>query len=70
MGHEVPGMRIPEEDLARFTPEMSRVEARRVGLSIAEATCRAVAPHVDGFYFVTPFNRAQTIASLLRRLER
>ena len=66
--NEMPGFSIPEEYRSRFSDDMSREEAAETGLLIAEELAQALRQSCDGFYFVTPFSRAELICELLRRL--
>lgn len=68
MSNEVPGIHIPESYLNRFTPDMSREQSAQVGVEIAVEIARLALPHADGFYFMTPFNRAGIICAILTRL--
>lgn len=70
MSNEVPGIHIPESYLSRFSPDMSREEAAQVGVQIAVEIARMARPHADGFYFMTPFNRAEIICDILSQLRR
>lgn len=70
MSNEVPGIHIPESYLSRFSPDMNREEAARVGVEIAVEIARAARPHADGFYFMTPFNRAEIVRDILAQLRR
>ncbi|MGN0471046.1 MAG: bifunctional homocysteine S-methyltransferase/methylenetetrahydrofolate reductase [Acutalibacteraceae bacterium] len=65
MKNEVPGMTIPQELVDRFKPDMTREQSTEVGVQIASELCRIMRPHADGFYFVTPFNRAEVISAVL-----
>lgn len=69
MQNEVPGMVIPDELVSRFSPEMSREEAEEVGMGIAAELAERIRPYVDGFYFITPFNRANVIKGVIERLK-
>ncbi len=66
---EVPGIRIPEALLDRFDPEMSKDAASEQGLRICLEVARQMRPFIDGFYLIAPFNRADLIAELVRRLK-
>ena len=69
MKNEVPGMSIPDELVARFRPDMTREQAAETGIHIAAEIASRIKPHVDGFYFITPFNRADVIRRVLDRSE-
>ena len=68
MSNEVPGIHIPESYLSRFSPDMGREEAAQVGVEIAVEIARMARSHADGFYFMTPFNRAEIICDILTQL--
>ena len=69
MKNEVPGMSIPDELVARFRPDMTREQAAETGIHIAAEIASRIKPHVDGFYFITPFNRADVIRRVLERIK-
>jgi homocysteine S-methyltransferase len=66
MHHEVPGVRLPEEVLARMAKHPTGEDAEKEGLDIAreliEVALRSGAP---GVYLVTPFQRADLTAQLI-----
>lgn len=68
MSNEVPGIHIPERYLSRFSPSMTREEGARAGIEIAAEIARFARPHADGFYFMTPFNRAEITCGILEVL--
>lgn len=68
LAEEVPGIRIPEEILSRFTPDMSREEAQAIGIEACAAVGRAMRGEIDGYYLITPFNRADIVIRLLEKL--
>lgn len=65
LNNEVPGIDIPEECINRFAPDMSRQEAEEVGVDMAAELVDKVRDHVDGIYFITPFNRTNMIAKII-----
>ncbi len=68
MKNEVPGINIPDELVRRFDPSMTREEAAAAGVSITVDLARRFRSHADGFYFMTPFNRADIIAQIISHL--
>lgn len=66
--NEVPGMVIPQELVDRFDPDMTREESTQVGVEIAADIAERCMPYADGFYFVTPFNRAEVIQKVIEKL--
>ncbi len=69
LAEEVPGIRIPAEIVARFKPEQGREEAAAIGVAVCAEVARAMRPHVDGFYLIAPFNRAELAIELYRSIQ-
>jgi len=67
--NELPGVTIPDELINRFTDDMSRDEAQEIGIQLAVEIAEKLRPFVDGFYFITPFNRTGMIVEILQRLQ-
>ena len=67
LNNEVSGIRVCREivDLYR---DKSREEGEAIALTVSAAIAREIAPHVDGFYLMTPFQRVGLIARLLDRM--
>lgn len=57
LANEVPGIRIPQQLLDRFSPDQTREEALTVGLEAMMEAAQGAADVVDGFYLISPFNR-------------
>lgn len=68
--HEMAGIHIPEEILNRYTPDMSREAAQEVAVAISLKLAAQLEPYVDGYYFMTPFNRAGLICEIIAGLHR
>ncbi len=68
MHNEVPGIRIPEAVLARFSPAQDRAQGEATGIAIAAEAAALTRAHADGFYLMVPFSRAEMICTLLTRL--
>lgn len=67
--NEFPGMNIPDEIMNMFKPEMTREEAEEVGINIAVNIAKEMINIADGFYFMTPFNRASMIVKIMNNLQ-
>jgi len=63
--NEVPGIKIPDSVRGRMKG-LSGKSGREAGLKIAREMMESVAPHVQGFYLITPMGRYQMIADLAR----
>ena len=70
LANEMPGIRIPEEIIARYAPDMGRQEAERVGISLAVELAERMRDTADGYYFMTPFNRAGMIAEIICKIRK
>lgn len=66
--NEMPGIQVPEDIRNRYTPEMTREEAQEAAVRISLKIIRALDGVADGYYFMTPFNRAGLIAEILRKM--
>ena len=69
LANEMPGIRVPQEMLCRYTPDMPREEAQQAGIAMAVELAEAVRPTADGYYFMTPFNRAGMMAEIVRKVK-
>lgn len=68
--HEMAGINIPEEILAKYDPQMSREDAQAVAVEVSLELADKLAHIADGYYFMTPFNRAAMICEIIAGLNR
>ncbi len=68
--HEMAGIHIPEEILAKYDPQMSREDAQAVAVEVSLELADKLAHIADGYYFMTPFNRAAMICEIIAGLNR
>ena len=68
MQNEVAGIRVPDEIVRQYDPDMDRSQAQQVGVDIAVQIARKLSSVSDGLYFMIPFNRAAMLAEILRKL--
>lgn len=66
--NEMAGIHIPEETLAKYDPDMSREEAQAVAVELSLELTDKLADIADGYYFMTPFNRADLICEIIEKL--
>ena len=59
-----------DEDIIRRYEGAGRAEGEALGLEISLAAAKAAAPHADGFYLMTPFNRVELMERLIAALRR
>ena len=69
LNNEVAGIRIPEEITNQFDKNMDKEEAEELGIQIAVAIGEKMRNHVQGFYFITPFNRVGMIMKIIKLLK-
>ncbi|HHV13767.1 MAG TPA: bifunctional homocysteine S-methyltransferase/methylenetetrahydrofolate reductase [Clostridiales bacterium] len=65
--NEVTGIRVPEEIVDRYSPDMSKEEAENVGVEIAREMMELLDPVTDGYYFMLPFNRVSLMDKILKK---
>ncbi len=68
INNEMAGINIPEHYINLFKPEMTREEAQQIGIGLAVEIADKIRPYVDGFYFITPFNRYEMIIEIINRV--
>jgi len=56
-GGRIPGIKIPEELLAKFRKLNSADDQRKFGLDTATELARTVAKEANGIYLLMPFSR-------------
>lgn len=66
--HEMAGITIPEEILCQYDPQMSRADAQAVAVKISLELADKLKDIADGYYFMTPFNRADLICEIIAGL--
>lgn len=69
LNNEVPGIEIPQKYVDRFDPDMSKRESEQVGIELAVELANNLREHVDGLYFINPFNRIEMIVKILQRIK-
>lgn len=68
LNNELPGVHVPDDYVKRFNPDMTRQEAEETGIQMAVELAKKLKPHVDGLYFMTPFNRVSMIVEIIKRM--
>lgn len=68
LNNEMPGIQVPEKIIHRFDENMDRQTAEDMGIELAVEIAEKLRPHVDGFYFITPFNRIEMIMKIWQRV--
>jgi homocysteine S-methyltransferase len=69
LNNEIPGINIPDRYVNRFKKDMDKEIAQEIGIEIAVELAKKMKDYVDGFYFMAPFNRANMIKKIMKKLE-
>lgn len=65
--NELTGIDVPDEIIARYSPDMSRDEAEAAGAQIAREIIDKLDQVADGYYFMLPFNRVSLLERILNK---
>lgn len=68
MNNEIPGIKVSEEIIEIYR-HADKGEAFRLAVDISVKYAERIYPHVDGFYIITPFNRADIIVEIIKKLD-
>ncbi len=68
--HEMAGIHIPQEILEKYSPDMTREEAQAVAVTISLELVEKLRTVADGYYFMTPFNRADLICEIIAGMKK
>ena len=63
------GIHIPEDILAKYREDMTKEEAEKVAIDISLSLVERLKDVADGYYFMTPFNRAGLICDIIRKMK-
>ncbi|ABO50275.1 methylenetetrahydrofolate reductase [Desulforamulus reducens MI-1] len=69
LNNEVAGIKIPERIINKYNSNMGKDEAEIIGIEIAVEIANKIKESVDGFYFITPFNRVEMIMKIIKKLK-
>lgn len=68
--NEMPGIHITKEIVERYDKDMTREEAEAVATQISVETAEKLYDIADGFYMMTPFNRAGLISNIITEIRK
>lgn len=68
LNNEVAGIRIPERIINKFDPAMEKEAAEKTGIEITLEIAEKMRNAVNGFYFITPFNRINMVIEIINKL--
>lgn len=69
MHNEISGMDI-DERIIQCYENTTREEAQAIGIHISKQICDKIAPYIDGYYLITPFNRVEMIQEIIQYIKR
>lgn len=68
MKNEMPGIDVPDKILNQYHPDMSREDATDIAIQICVSIGKKLKGEIDGYYFMTPFNRVDIINAIICQL--
>lgn len=68
LNNELPGVTIPENLINKFSKDMSKEEAEKVGIEIAVDIGNKLKEICDGLYFITPFKRVGMLIKIIEKI--
>lgn len=68
--NEMAGIHVPQEVVERYDPDMTREEAEGVATQISVEAAEKLYDIADGFYMMTPFNRAGLISNIITEIRK
>lgn len=63
--NELSGINVPDEIIARYSPDMTKEEAELTGAKLAKELISKLDSIADGYYFMLPFNRVSLLEKIL-----
>lgn len=70
LNNELPGVHIPQIYIDRFSEGMPKEEAEEKGIELALEIAEKFIGFVDGVYVMTPFNRFEMVAKIIRKIKK
>ena len=67
MNSEVAGISVDEKIIAMYEG-LNREQGEKLGEDITVEIAKRIAPYIDGYYLITPFNRAKLMARIMERI--
>lgn len=68
--NEMPGIHITKEIVDSYSPDMTREEAEAVATKLSVGIAEKLYDIADGFYMMTPFNRAGLISNIITEIRK
>lgn len=67
--NEMPGINVPDDVVSMYKEDMTRDEFEKVAVLISTSIADRLYDFVDGFYFMTPFNRVSLINNIINEIK-
>lgn len=67
--NEMPGIKVTDEIVAKYHEDMTREEAEEVAVEVSLDIAEKLYPYADGFYMMTPFNRAELVGRIIDKIK-
>lgn len=65
---EISGIDVCEEIMNMYI-DKTREECSEIAVKVTTEICKRIEPYVDGYYMITPFNRGELIARVIRNIQ-
>lgn len=66
--NEMPGITVPKEIMDLYEEGLSREEYEQIAIDVSVKIINELKDNVDGYYFMTPFNRYQLVQKIIDRI--
>lgn len=66
--NEMPGINVPKEIMERYAENLTREEYERIAVEVSVDIINKMGDYVDGYYFMTPFNRYRLIQEIIDKI--
>ena len=69
LANEIPGIHLPQEFVDKFELNMTKDQGEQIGIEIVTKIASDIAELVDGYYFISPFNRVSVTIQVINQLK-
>lgn len=66
--NEMPGITVPEEIMGKYDKDLTREEYEQIAVQVSVDIIKKMGDNVDGYYFMTPFNRYRLIQEIIDKI--
>lgn len=68
INNEISGIDVCDE-ISNMYIDKTRDECTEIAINVTTEICKRIRDYIDGYYMITPFNRGELIAQVIRNLE-